>query len=238
MWETERQRQILRTKTGVLLLLVGVLLVWAPVVNIVGYILILVGAIFVILGRKAFGRIHARNVVLAMVLVVVGFAVLVVGAIFAFLPTISSFLPGGTPDQAAVVSALQTTLLLGIPSAALLGLAFLLFTLSLQNGTGRLFLFAGYGAYIMLEVAIFVIVSPAVAGIVATAFSGTSTVQDALIAASDAFSAETQQVAYLGVIPAVISGIATYMAWARINRGEIPPESPASAAFQPPISPP
>lgn len=238
VWDAERQRQVLRTKTGVLLLLVGVLLVWAPVLSIVGYILILAGAIFVILGRKAFGRAHARNVVLAIVLVVVGFAVLGVGALFALLPTISALLPGGAPDQGAVVSFLQTTLLLGIPSAVLLGLAFLLFTLSLQNNTGRLLLFAGYGAYILLEVAIFAIVSPAIASIVATAFGETSTMQDALIAASNAFSARTQLVAYLGVIPAVISGAATYIAWARINRGELPPGPPTPTASPPAVPPP
>ena len=234
VWEAERQKQIQRTKTGVLLLLVGVLLVWAPYLSIVGYIIIQLGAIFVILGRKAFGPVHARNVVLSKVLIMIGFAILLIGAIFAFAPTITSLLPGGTPDPAAVTSALNTTLLLGIPSAVFLGLGFLLFTVALQNERGRLFLFAGYGAYIMLEVAIFVVVSPAIPRLVADAFASTSVVSDALVAASTAFSAQTQQFGYLGVIPAVISAIGTYFAWTRINRGEIPPSTPSPMAVAPP----
>src|SRR5437016_1254906 len=54
-WESDRQKQIGRTKTGLLLLLIGFLMGWLPRIGIIGGLLILVGAILVILGRKAFG---------------------------------------------------------------------------------------------------------------------------------------------------------------------------------------
>src|SRR5256885_13761663 len=63
-WDAERRKQIGRTKTGVLLLLVGTLISWLPIpIGALGALLILIGAILVILGRKAFGAAHSRNVI-------------------------------------------------------------------------------------------------------------------------------------------------------------------------------
>src|SRR5213592_907352 len=61
-WDAERRKQIDRTKTGVLLLLIGTLIGWLPIIGVLGGLLVLIGAILVILGRKAFGAAHSRNV--------------------------------------------------------------------------------------------------------------------------------------------------------------------------------
>src|SRR5207244_12017557 len=60
-WDAERRKQIDRTKTGLLLLLIGGLISWIPIVGILGGLLSLIGAILGILGRKAFRFIHARD---------------------------------------------------------------------------------------------------------------------------------------------------------------------------------
>src|SRR3989442_2080632 len=90
-WEAERQKQINRTKTGLLLLLIGGLISWIPFIGLLGSLLLLIGAILVIIGRKAFGSTHARNVVLAIVLFFVGIIICVIarvlfgGAVFSSL---------------------------------------------------------------------------------------------------------------------------------------------------------
>ena len=60
--ETARATGIERTKTVLLLIPVGFFIGWIPLVGVVGGIPELVGGIMVILGRHAFGREHARNV--------------------------------------------------------------------------------------------------------------------------------------------------------------------------------
>src|SRR2546426_8764193 len=71
-WDAERRKQIDRTKTGLLLLLIGGLISWIPFIGVLGGVLLLIRAILVIIGRKAFGSTHARNVLLAIVLFFVG----------------------------------------------------------------------------------------------------------------------------------------------------------------------
>src|SRR5947209_16915521 len=80
-WDAERRKQIDRTKTGLLLLLIGGLISWIPLVGILGALLLLIGAILVIIGRKAFGSTHARNVVIAIVLYLVGILVGIIAAV-------------------------------------------------------------------------------------------------------------------------------------------------------------
>src|SRR2546426_776904 len=89
------RREIDRTKTGVLLLIVGSLLTWVPVISLIGGILVLVGVILVILGRRAFGPTHSRNVVLSVVLFLVGIVVVIFLGIVVGLSIASASLPGG-----------------------------------------------------------------------------------------------------------------------------------------------
>src|SRR2546426_7874767 len=79
-WDAERRKQIDRTKTGLLLLLIGGLISWIPIIGVFGALLLLIGAILVILRRKAFGSTHARNVVIAIVLYFVGVLVWIIAA--------------------------------------------------------------------------------------------------------------------------------------------------------------
>jgi len=218
-YEGERRKQIDRTKTGLLLLLVGGLLSWIPIIQYIGALLALIGAILVILGRKAFGAMHSRNVVLAIVLI---FVAIVVGAVFGGIFFVTIVSAAALPPQqaaAAIASAFNTFLLGLIVVAAISGLSSVLFTYALQQQTGRILLWAGYGANLVLTIAIYVIISPLIASAVASSISG-STYDPAPVLA---LQNQLTGLGLLNAIPALLFAAATYLAWTRVNRGEIPP---------------
>src|SRR5881296_1093241 len=112
-WDSERRKQIDRTKTGLLLLLIGGLISWIPIIGLLGGVLLLIGAILVILGRKAFGSTHARNVVLAIVLFFVG---IIIGVIAGVLFGVAVFSAVASQNPSTAASALASafgTLLVG-----------------------------------------------------------------------------------------------------------------------------
>ena len=230
MWEAERARQVDRTKTGILLLLVGTLIGWIPFASIglIGGLLLLIGAILVILGRKAFGPKHSRNVILSLVLFLVGIVGAVVLAILVVAATLGSFV---TPDPATVLGALNTLLIGAIILTAVSGLASVLFTYELQSNLGRVLLWAGYGASVGVEVAIFLILLPLLNGL----FTGGTVDPRAL----EAFLATISSYEYLGVISAALFAAANYIAWDRLNRRLIPaPLAPPAMPGAPPMAPP
>ena len=171
-WDAERRRQIDRTKTGVLLILVGTLIGWLPYIGVIGFILIFVGAILVILGRKAFGAAHSRNVIISIVLVILGIIITVVAGVILVFATISSIIPGNAPTPAAITSTFNNFLIILVVGTIVTGLASVFFTYAIQNQTGRMLLLGGYAASIVLQIAIFVVVSQAVGTFVAAIFPG------------------------------------------------------------------
>lgn len=227
--EMERRKQIDRTKTGILLLLIGTLLSWIPIIQFIGFLLLLIGAILVILGRKAFGPAHSRNVIVSIILFVVGIA----GSFalgFALAIALVPVILGQTADPNALQNAFTTLFVGEIILAAVAGIASVLFTYQLQNPTGRILLWAGYGSSVGVQVAVFLIAAPLL--------------QDAVsqyIASGDpsallALQGQTGVLELLSVIPALIFTGANYIAWSRINRGEIP--APAAPPGMPGAMPP
>ena len=224
-WEMERRKQIDRTKTGILLLLVGTLIGWIPLIGgLIGGILLLIGVILVVLGRKAFGRAHSRNVVLSIVFFFVGIGVAVAVAVIFVVSLISAaqayeFNQNLAAFLRAVEGALNGLVIGLIVVAAISGLASILFTYGLQNQLGRILLFAGYGASIGVQVAVFAIVAPLIGQAVADSITGGIYNPAPL----EGFQAQINSYGILSVVPAVIFAAANYIAWSRINRGEIPP---------------
>ncbi len=206
-WDVGRRKQIDRTKTGLLLLLIGGLISWIPIIGLLGGVLLLVGAILVILGRKAFGSTHARNVVLAIVLFFVGIIIgVIAGVLF------------GVAVLSALASAFGTLLVGAIIAAAVSGIASVLFTYALQKQTGRMLLWAGYAANLAISIAIYVIIAPLISDAVNQAVSGGTYNPAPVVALQGQLSA----LGYLSVIPALLFAAATYLAWARVSHGEIP----------------
>lgn len=218
-------RQVDRTKTGILMLLIGSLLSWAPYgISFIGYLLLVIGAILVILGRKAFGPAHTRYVLASIILFVVGCFVVLVVAVVALLPAIPSIINAGGVLTPTAEAATQSAGLAGlIAFAVVVGIAEVLFIYALQRQLGRLLLWAGYAANVVLNIAVYVVMNP---------------VYNAVVTRADLDRALNAQLVYslVAVIPALIFAAADYLAWSRINRREIPaPPTVPSAPWTPPM---
>jgi len=191
-WDVGRRKQIDRTKTGLLLLLIGGLISWIPI---------------------------ARNVVLAIVLFFVGIIIgVIAGVLFgvAVFSTVASQNP--STAASALASAFGTLLVGAIIAAAVSGIASVLFTYALQKQTGRMLLWAGYAANLAISIAIYVIIAPLISDAVNQAVSGGTYNPAPVVALQGQLSA----LGYLSVIPALLFAAATYLAWARVSHGEIP----------------
>ena len=209
-WAYERTKQIDRTKTGILLLLIGTLLSWIPYgIAFIGYILLLVGAILVILGRKAFGPTHSRNVVLAIVFFFMGVIGIIALAVWLVIAAIAAGISG---NFEGLISLLNTYFIALIILAAITGLASVFFTYALQNEMGKILLWAGYGANLALNVAVWIIINPMI-----------TTVAD-----PDVLLAQADSLSLLAVVPSALFAAADYLVWTRISRGEIPAPTPAA----------
>lgn len=233
----DRARQVDRTKTGVLLLMIGALLGWIPFgISFIGAILSFIGAILVIIGRKAFGAKHSRNVVVAVVLYILSIVgLIIVGIIFA-VALLGSILPGTLPTAAALQGAIDTLLIGSIITAFIAGFAQVLFTYEIQDQTGRILLFAGLGASVALQIAIYFLISPLIATAIADALAG-GTYSSIPIAD---LQAQMNTYALLGVVANLLWAAAYFLVWSRINRGEIPPKRPMTPLYpaMPPQAPP
>ncbi len=225
-WEVDRRRQIERTKWAFLLVLIGSLVYWIPSVGIIGYILFIIGAILALIGRKAFGPVHSRNVILSVVVFCVGIATVIVGAFVAGLIAVASL--GPSPTQARFATAVRDALTNALIVAAIGTVAYLfaaiLFTYSLQRKEGRVLLWVAYAAAVGVQVATVLVLLPLIPGIADQAASAVfAGGQYDPTRIATAFNVPTSSVGLLNVIPAMLFGAASYLAWSRINRGEIPP---------------
>ncbi len=224
--EAERRKQINRTKTGVLILLIGSLIGWIPIIGALGGLLTLIGAILVILGRKAFGNIHRRNVVISIVLFFVGLVIIIVGAVLAIVTAFSGLSSSMTEAEltAALQSAFRNVLLIAAVGALVSGLASVFFTYALQKREGQIVLWAAYAATIGIEVAVILVALPvldAAAATIAHQIVTSGFINSVEI--SNAVSGATSGLELLNVIPGLLYAAANYLAWSRISRGEIPP---------------
>ena len=175
-----------------------------------------------ILGRKAFGAGHSRNVVLAIVLFFVG----VIGAIALGVIFVAAIIAAsGTTDPNtlanAFVNALNNLLIGVIVLSAISGIASVLFTYALQQQIGKVLLWAGYVANVAIGIAVYAIISPLFASAIAQATSGGTYDPGPL----ENVRSQATALGILSVIPSLLFAAATYLAWSRVNRGEIPAPS-------------
>src|SRR2546429_7309411 len=161
-WDVGRRKQIDRTKTGLLLLLIGGLISWIPIIGLLGGVLLLIGAILVILGRKAFGSTHARNVVIAIVLFFVGIIIIVIAAVLFAAAVITANAQTPAALAAVFASAFNTLLIGAIIGAAVGGIASVLFTYAPQKQTREKLLLAGDVANPPIFLWIFALIPPPV----------------------------------------------------------------------------
>ena len=240
----ERQKQVDRTKKGVLLLLIGSAIGWLPVIGLLGGLLILVGAIFVILGRKAFGPAHRRNVVISIVLFFVGIVIAVVGAVVAALVAVAGISPSSSEAALTAVlsSAFTNILVIVVVGGLISGIASVFFTYALQTKEGRILLWAAYVANVVIQIAILIIVIPLVQAAAATIAHEIVTSQTVnTMEISNAVAKAEGSLPLLGAISSLLYAAAYYLVWQRIVRREIPegpPGAPAPPGWPSPGMPP
>lgn len=221
----DKARQIDKTKTGLLLLIIGTLISPIPYIQIIGGILDIVGAILVIVGRNAFGTVHARNTIWSIVIYVIGLAVLFAGAIafgFAIASATLVGIGGGTVNPTSIgqslSSAFNLLLVLAAVGGAISGIAEVLFTYALQKQIGKILLWTGYAAALAVSIIEFIIISPLIQNAVSQSFTGTTFDPTAL----NDLQSQLRALGLLSFIPAIIWAIAFYLAWSRINNRQIP----------------
>jgi hypothetical protein len=194
-WDYHRAGKIDNTKTGLLLLIIGLALIGA-----IGALLALIGALLVILGREAFGREHALNVILALIVFFVGLGVTIVGSVALFFAAFSYRAGPGSIVQPSFAW-------IGIASiigGAVTGISELLLTYALQLSTGRILLWTAYAASIAVSIVNFLFITPLFGG------SGGLLFPTILLSS------------FLGIIPALLYAVAYYLARQRIVHREIP----------------
>ncbi len=166
-----------RTVTGLLLLVIGFALDWIPYIDVIGGLLALIGIIFVFLGRRGYGPLHHRYVVIGGILFVL---TVVAGIIFgaAFVAAIFSQVPPAGSSLSSFGSALQSdlaTLFIGTAVLGVLGaLSQVIMVYALADPTTRTLLWAGFAAGAVLSIVVLVVIWPAVATAVSQATSGTT----------------------------------------------------------------
>jgi len=208
-WEHHLAGKIDNTKTGLLLLIIGLGMSWIPFIGAIGGLVALIGALLVILGREAFGREHARNTILALIVFFVGIGVTIAGFVAVFFGEFSY----RTGPSSIVQPTFAWLGVITIIGGGVTGISEVLLTYELQQSNGRILLWTAYATSIAISIVNFLFVLPF--------FGGAGVVFSALFLTS-----------FLGIIPALLYAAAYYLARQRIVRREIP--SPLTPPFMPP----
>lgn len=216
----EVRRAIDRTKTGIVLLAIGAAMGWIPVISLLASLLILIGAFLVILGRQPFGATHERNVAFAIVLYIIGLmgGIGLAGTVTSQIILAVANLPAAQL-AGAVVDAFNTLLIGGIVVVLFSGLGSVLFLYALMDMRGKQLLWASLAASVAILFVVWAIVVGQVGAAVAASYA-TSPPDPAPITALDA---QVNSLKVLDLVPDVLLAAAAYVAWSRVERGEIPP---------------
>lgn len=232
----EVRKEMDRTKIGLLLIVIGFILGVIPLVGLFGALLMLIGALFVILGRRGFGAVHARNVIVALVLFFVSIAAMLGVVVWAAASAVPYFAPGSrSPNDPAFLDAFLTSMVEGLLVVGVLaGLMVVLFTYALQDVLGKSLLWGAYAISTMVQVIVVVLVVRD-HGYRGAFYAGSPTPF-----ASVGLFAAVPALAALGLVPGIMNAVAYGLAWARVNRGEIPrmPTQYLSAPAIYPVPPP
>ena len=199
-YEAQRREQIERTITGLLLIAIGFFLSWIPFISLIGEIIGLIGAILVILGRRAFGLKHARNVMWSVIIFVVGLVSTIVAVFIVIFYSILNISPPGIAPT--IFSPFGGSFaIVSLVSAIVIGFVYVLFVYELEEKSGRILLWCGYAANIATAATNLLILTNL-----------------SLVVAVELLLVEV----LVGIIPAVLFGVAYFLARERIVRGEIP----------------
>ena len=186
-----------RTETALWLLIVGVLIGSDPFSNSsgIGTTLTIIGVILVVLGRRAFGQRHSTLAFRSALLFFSGFVIGIVNFIVALS---TSFFASGLSQYEIG----------GVVAGAVTGLAITGLTYGLQRPRGRMLLWAGFIGSIVVNIFL---------------FYGYGNGVSFPYLLSSRFNYQLLFLySLVGTLPAGLTAVAFYLAWRRINKGEIP----------------
>ena len=233
MAEIKRRKDKDGTRNGLLILAIGyvlsasilVLAYFAPILaGLVGLagLASLIGALLVVLGRHSFGPKHSRNVILSVVLFIASIVITVIGTFtFTFSVLLATFnaASGSTSvTPASITNAFNILLITLVIGTVLSGLAALFLTYALQQTTGRILLLGGYISSMALMILNSIGTLQGLAEAMNEAFANGRYNPAPL----QALQSQRNPIQLLAVLPTLAFALAFYLAWSRINRGELP----------------
>ncbi|MHB1636779.1 MAG: hypothetical protein ACYCR7_01755 [Thermoplasmataceae archaeon] len=193
---------ISNTITGFLLLGIGTLLLWIPYIQYLGILINLIGVILILLNKNSFESAHGTYVILSILIWILGFAV-ILGGVFAIASQMMSSSLSPTGLQSSFNGYLQEIVLVSITGALITSVSYVLISLGLQDETGKLLLFVGLMAFIIVEIVIGVFLYSALPAFVSKATSS-GTYNPTYLSQ---FQSNMQFYSILSVIPDAIFGI-------------------------------
>lgn len=167
-----------------------------PIIYPIAAILAIVGIVLLILGREVFEPPHSSYVVFAVIIWLIALPITFIGGLLA----------AGDIAKSPIL-AVSDLLLTGFLDTLIVGIAYILLTYALQKRTGRMLLYVAYASSVALSILVLLFIG----GRTFNTFS------------LGALQTELQQLQLLALIPDGIFVVAYYIAYRRIDNGEIPP---------------
>lgn len=205
------EKEVERTSTGIMLLVVGFVLSWIPYILYLGALISFIGAILVIIGREAFGGNHGRNVVMAVVIYILS----TLAGISVYLYFEGS-LPAAIVSASALKGLFNTYLVSLVVVSVFTSIAEVLLVYSLADSFGRKLLIVAFILQILVPGIILALADVSLSHAIDLYESTKS------ISYIHAVVNELNIYKLLDVIPAIAFAVAYYFARGRIESGEIP----------------
>lgn len=193
-------------------MMIGLILGPIPYLMYLGAIFAIIGAIMVILGQNRFDPKHTNNTIRAAVIYVIGFGIIFF-ATSVFANSIAA--PNGKTVNLsqALTDKINGFLVAWLIGTVVIAVAYVLFTYSLQDKTGRLLLYVSFAAQLAFGALAIYIVSGQVASAVSQSLPGRyydpTPINSLLV--------QIQELQLLGLFPAGLFAISYYRVYSRIG---------------------
>jgi H+/gluconate symporter-like permease len=143
------------------------------------------------------------------------------GVAFGFSIATAAFGTSRATISDTLTAAIDNLLIGIIIGGAITGFGTVLFTYALQETIGRMLLLIGYASALVVGVLIFSVVGANIRQVVQQSLSG-GVFNPAPI---NDLQARLRVLQLLNFVPALINASAYYLAWSRVNKGELPGQS-------------
>jgi len=176
----------------------------------IGGFIVLIGALLIVIGRKEFGEKHQKNTIYAVIVFIVSVVVgVVLSMILSFMTYATTMSSISSSDTISYNN--MPTLIVGVISAILGGVAYYFLLVELEDERGKNVLYAAIAS----SIAVTAFISYLSSGI---------TIDSSSITSSLNYTAEVARYGVFSIISAVVLLFAVYIPYRRINDGELVPK--------------